>query len=86
MSTNASVAEMSISEDTEILTYNHCVEISLLSDFPEDAISIEEEGCTNIINEILRDEEIEIDVNFCMEDLIKKCRECCATYCFNDKI
>ena len=45
-------------------------EISFLSDFLDDPVSLEAEGFNNTIKEILPEEKIEEEVKSCMKDLI----------------
>ena len=45
-------------------------EISFLSDFPDNPVSLEVEGFNNIIKEILTEEKIEEKVKSCMTYLI----------------
>ena len=46
------------------------IEMSNLSDFPDDYVSLEEEGMSNIIKEILDEEKIENDIKSCIEDFL----------------
>ena len=47
------------------------VEVTKLSDFPTSYSSLEENGMSEMIEEILQDEQIENDVNSCLKDLLE---------------
>ena len=52
-------------------------EISFLSDFLDDSVSLEAEGFNNIIKEILTEEKIEEEVKSCMNDVIDNVEKLC---------
>ena len=58
-----------VAEDTTIIVELDN-EISFLSDFPDNPVSLEVQGFNNIIEEILMEEKIEEEVKSCMKDLI----------------
>ena len=47
------------------------VEVTKLSDFPTSYSSLEENGMSEMIEEILQDEQIENDVSSCLKDLLE---------------
>ena len=52
-------------------------EISFLSDFLDDSVSLEAEEFNNIIKEILTEEKIEEEVKSCMNDVIDNVEKLC---------
>ena len=65
-----------VAEDTAIMVEPDN-EISFLSDFFDDSVSLEAEGFNNIIKEILMEEKIEEEVKSCMNDVIDNVEKLC---------
>ena len=65
-----------VAEDTAIMVEPDN-EISFLSDFLDDSVSLEAEGFNNIIKEILTEEKIEEEVKSCMNDVIDNVEKLC---------
>ena len=65
-----------VAEDTAIMVEPDN-EISFLSDFLDDSVSLEAEGFNNIIKEILTEEKIEEEVKSWMNDVIDNVEKLC---------
>ena len=65
-----------VAEDTAIMVEPDN-EISFLSDFLDDSVSLEAEGSNNIIKEILTEEKIEEEVKSWMNDIIDNVEKLC---------
>ena len=65
-----------VAEDTAIMVEPDN-EISFLSDFLDDSVSLEAEEFNNIIKEILTEEKIEEEVKSCMNDVIDNVEKLC---------
>ena len=65
-----------VAEDTAIMVEPDN-EISFISDFLDDSVSLEAEGFNNIIKEILTEEKIEEEVKSCMNDGIDNVEKLC---------
>lgn len=60
-----------VETNEEMVEIEMDIEVSILSDLPTSYPSLEENGMTEMIEEILKDEQIEKDVNSCLEDLLE---------------